>query len=387
MQSKKLQQLPPYLFAEIDAKKKVVAAKGIDLIDLSIGDPDIPTHGHIIDALCNAARKPKNHRYPPYNGIKKFREAASEYMAHKRKVRLSSETEILTLIGSKEGIAHVPFVLADPGDVILVPSPGYPVYTAASILAGCIPYEMPLKKENKFLPDLAAIPKDVLKKARVLFINYPNNPTAATANFDFFEETVAFAHRHNLVICHDAAYIEVAYDNYQAPSIFEINGAIDVAVEFHSLSKTYNMTGWRLGFAAGNKEALAAIGKFKANIDSSATAFVQEAGAIALTGNQSCVYETCEIFKKRRDILVSALNKSGWDVTAPQATFYIWAEIPRAAKTKDSKKFATAVLEKTGVVITPGVGFGTYGEGSVRFSLTSPTDRIEEAVHRLSGLV
>lgn len=386
MQSDKLQKLPPYLFADLDAKKRAVAAKGIDIIDLSVGDPDIPTHGHIIDALCEAAKKPKNHRYPPYNGISEFREAASEYMMHKREVRLNSENEILTLIGSKEGIAHIPFVLANPGDVILVPSPGYPVYTAASILAGCVPYEMPLKKENNFLPDLSAIPKKVLSKAKVLFLNYPNNPTSAIANYDFFKEAVVFAHKNNLVICHDAAYLEIAYDNYQAPSILEVNGAKDVAIEFHSLSKTYNMTGWRLGFAAGNKEALSALGKFKANIDSSATAFVQQAGAIALTGKQSCVRETCETFQKRRDILVKALNNAGWNVKAPTATFYIWAEIPKHAKTKDSKKFALEIMEKTGVVITPGIGFGTFGEGFVRFSLTSSTERIEEAVKRISSL-
>jgi len=385
MQSQRLSRLPPYLFDDIDKKRRALAAKGVDIIDLSVGDPDIPTPQHIIDAVCKAASKPRFHRYPPYSGIKEFREAVSEYMAHGRKVKLSSETEVLTLIGSKEGIAHVPFALANPGDVILVPSPGYPVYSSSSVLAGCVPYEMPLKKENAFLPDLNAIPKNILRKAKVIFISYPNNPTASTATYDFFEEVVAFAHRHNLIVCHDAAYLEITYNGYRAPSILEINGAIDVAIEFHSLSKTFNMTGWRLGFAVGNISALAAIGKFKTNLDSSATAFVQEAGAVALTGNFDCVKKTCAIFRERRDIMVKGLAASGWDVIASNATFYIWAEIPKFAKTTDSRKFAVDVMEKTGVIITPGVGFGAYGEGYVRFSLTAPTERIKKAIDRLKS--
>lgn len=381
MQSDKLNQLPPYLFAEIDRKKRDLRAKGADIIDLSIGDPDLPTPKHIIDALCEAAKKPKNHRYPPYSGLQEFREAAAAYLA-RRGVQLDVDKEILTLIGSKEGIAHAPFAFLNPGDVVLVPSPGYPAYSAATTLAGAVPYEVPLKRENNFLPDLAGIPANVLKKARLLFLNYPNNPTSAVAAKDFFEEAVRFAQRHNILICHDAAYIEMVYDDYKAPSILEVEGAKEVAIEFHSLSKTYNMTGWRIGFAAGNEAALAALGKFKANMDSSATAFVQEAGAGALKGSQSCVGEICAVYKKRRDVLISGLKKLGFKIDPPKATFYIWADVPKGA---DSRAFAADILERTAVVVTPGVGFGTYGEGFFRFSLTSSTDRIEEAVSRIAS--
>jgi len=383
MQSERLKRLPPYLFAEIDAKKRAMREKGVDIIDLSIGDPDIPTPKHVIEAFCEGAHDARNHRYPPYNGTQEFREAAVSYLKETKGVDLDPNSEALTLIGSKEGIAHAPLAFLDPGDVVLIPSPGYPVYTTASLLSGCVPYEMPLKKENGFLPDLGSIPKDVLKKAKLIFLNYPNNPTAAVATKDFFKDAVDFAKGNGLVLCHDAAYIDIVYDGYKAPSILEVPGAKDVAVEFYSLSKTYNMTGWRLGFAAGNKGLIESLGKLKTNIDSSATAAVQHGGAVAMTSSQDCVVNACKTYKNRRDVLVQALNKKGWNVVKPKATFYVWVEIPTK---EDSRSFASKILEKTGVVVTPGLGFGSAGEGFIRFSVSYPTERIEEAVHRISSL-
>ncbi len=382
MQSNRLQQLPPYLFADLDRKKKAVAAKGIDLIDLSIGDPDLPTPGYILDAFCRAAREPKMHRYPPYSGLEEFRQAAANYLSHSRGVKMVADTEILTLIGSKEGIAHTPASFINGGDVVLVPSPGYPVYSSATLLCGGVPYEMPLKKENDFLPDFSAIPKDVLKKARLMFLNYPNNPTSATATVEFFNEAVAFAKRHDIILAHDAAYFELTYGGYTAPSIFEAKGAREVAIEFHSLSKTFNMTGWRLGFAAGSSELLAPLAKMKTNYDSSATAAVQLAGAAALASYKESVARMCGIYQKRRAIFADRLSKLGWKVHRSNATFYVWVELPKGIK---SAEFASNLMEKTGVVATPGIGFGSYGEGYIRFSLTSSDERIEEAIHRLSS--
>ncbi len=381
--SNNLKKLPPYLFAEIDAKKQELRKKGVDLIDLSIGDPDLPTPKHIIDAICEGAHDPNNHRYPSYNGSQEFREAAAIYLKNTKNVVADPDKEILTLIGSKEGIAHIIFACTNPGDVVLVPSPGYPVYTSASIIAGCEVFEMPLRKDNDFMPDLKAIPKDKLKKAKLIFINYPNNPTSATATDEFYKEVVEFSIKNNLILCHDAAYIDIAYDGYRSPSILEFDGARDVAIEFHSLSKTYNMTGWRVGFAAGNKDILSALGKIKTNVDSSATAAVQHGGAVALESSQDCVKEACKVYQKRRDVLINGLNGKGWKIEPPKATFYVWAEIPEKT---DSRTFAAKIMEKTGVVITPGVGFGIAGEGFVRFSLSYPTARIEEAVQRISSL-
>lgn len=378
MQSNKLQKLPPYLFAELDRKKRELRAKGADIIDLSIGDPDLPTPPHIIEALCNAVRDPKNHRYPAYNGLQVFRETAVGYMKKRFSAELSGDSEILGLIGSKEGIYHTPFALANPGDVILVPSPGYPVYSSSAILAGCEVHEMPLKWENGFLPDLSAIPKDVLAKAKVLFLNYPNNPTSATATKEFFAKAVEFARKNKLLICHDAAYIEVGLDGYRAPSIFEVEGAKEVAIEFHSLSKTFNMTGWRIGFVAGNAQAVSAIGKIKTNADSSATAFVQQAAAVALSSDMKCVEDNCKIYKERREILVAGLKKAGLKVYDSNATFYVWAV--------SAENFTSRLLETVHIAATPGAGFGTHGKGYIRFSLSAPTERIKEAVERISSL-
>jgi LL-diaminopimelate aminotransferase len=385
MQSDKLNKLPPYLFAELDRKKKALLAKGADLIDLSIGDPDIETPPHIVEALRSAVGDKRFHRYPAYNGIPEFREAAVQYMKRRFNAPIDVNSEILTLIGSKEGIYHTPFALANPGDVIFVPSPGYPVYSAAAMLAGCVVHEMPLKWENNFLPDFSLIPKDVIKKAKILFINYPNNPTSAIATKDFFVNAVAFARKNNILLCHDAAYIEVSYDGFRAPSIFEVDGAKEVAVEFHSLSKTFNMTGWRIGFVAGNASAVSAIGKIKTNADSSATAFVQRAAATALGSDMKCVEENCRIYKERREILVKGLKKIGWNIFDSKATFYVWASPPPLrGEGWGEGGAASHLLEKSHVAATPGEGFGTYGKGYIRFSLSAPTERIKEAVERIS---
>jgi LL-diaminopimelate aminotransferase len=381
MQSLKLKNLPPYLFADLDKKRSALIKKGVDIIDLSIGDPDLPTPSHIVKACSRAVTvETGTHRYPPYKGTSELRSAAAGYLKRLRGVNVEPENEVLALVGSKEGIAHAIFALINPGDVVLVPSPGYPVYSNVTLLAGGVPCEMPLKKSNNFLPDFGAIPKASLKKARLMFLNYPNNPTSAVATKEFFAEAVEFAKKNNIMICHDAAYIEVAYDGYKAPSILEVNGAFDCAIEFHSFSKTYNMTGWRLGFAAGNSHAVAALGKFKTHIDSSATAFVQHAGAVALNEDQRCVFDLCAVYKKRRDILCDALEKAGWLLERPRATFYVWAEPPQ------KKDYVSLLLEKAYIISTPGEGFGSHGKGFIRFSLTSPTDRIEEAAKRIVGI-
>ncbi|MBI2091847.1 MAG: LL-diaminopimelate aminotransferase [Deltaproteobacteria bacterium] len=389
MQSQRLNKLPPYLFAELDRKKKALLAKGADLIDLSIGDPDIETPPHIVKALRESVGDKRFHRYPPYNGIPEFREAAVQYMKRRFNASLDVNSEILTLIGSKEGIYHTPFALANPGDAILVPSPGYPVYSTAAILAGCAVHEMPLKWENNFLPDFSLIPKDIIKRAKILFLNYPNNPTSAVATKDFFAGAVEFARQNNILLCHDAAYVEIAYDGLKAPSIFEVEGAKEVAVEFHSLSKTFNMTGWRIGFVAGKAEAVSAIGKIKTNADSSATAFVQRAAAAALASDMKCVEENCRIYKERREILAKGLKKIGLKVYDSSATFYVWASAsplpsPSRGEGEGEGDITSRLLEKSHIAATPGEGFGTYGKGYIRFSLSAPTERIKEAVERIS---
>jgi len=379
----RITQLPPYLFAEIDRKKAGIRAKGIDIIDLGIGDPDIPTPEHIVRKIQEAAENPAYHTYPSYVGMPAFREAVTAWYLERFGVRLNPETEVLTLIGSKEGIAHMPLAFINPGDVGLYTSPGYPVYRVGIQFAGGTPYPVPLLEKNAFLPNLEAIPEDVKKRAKLFFLNYPNNPTGAVAEEDFFKRLIAMARKDEILICHDAPYTEMSYDGYRPLSFLQVEGAREVGVEFHSLSKTYRMTGWRLGFAVGNREALQALGKVKSNIDSGAFEAVQAAGIEALTGDQSCVDEMRATYQKRRDIMVAALNGMGLSVTAPKATFYLWIKTPEGF---DSAAFATKVLEETGVVITPGSGFGAEGEGYVRMALTVNENRLREAIRRLSKL-
>lgn len=381
--AQRLERLPPYLFAEIDRQKKEVRARGVDLVDLGIGDPDLPTPSHVIEALARAARDPKNHRYPDYEGLLAFREAAAAWYRQRFGVSLDPAAEVLALIGSKEGTAHIPMAFVDPGDVVLVPDPGYPVYAAGTWFAGGEPYFLPLRAERDFLPDLDAIPADVARRARMLFLNYPNNPTAAGASPEFFDRVVAFARRHGVIVCHDAMYSELRFDGYEPPSFLQVSGAKEVGVEFHSCSKTYSMTGWRIGFVVGNRQVVAGLGRVKTNVDSGVFQAVQEAAIAALTGPQDYVGWARAIYQERRDIVVGGLRKLGLPVTSPRATFFVWAPVPNGS---DSRKWASRLLQEAGVVVTPGVGFGPSGEGYYRIALTVDKARIAEAMERVAKL-
>jgi LL-diaminopimelate aminotransferase len=381
--AERLRRLPPYLFAEIDRQKKELRARGVDLIDLGIGDPDLPTPPHVIEALARAARDPKNHRYPDYEGLLAFREAAASWYGQRFGITLDPATEVLTLIGSKEGTAHIPLAFVNPGDVVLVPDPGYPVYAAGTWFAGGEPYFLPLRAEQGFLPDLDAIPADVLRRTRMLFLNYPNNPTAAVATPEFFERVVEFARRHHVIVCHDAMYSELRFDDHAPPSFLQAPGAREVGVEFHSCSKSYSMTGWRIGFVAGNRDVLAGLGQVKTNVDSGVFQAVQEAGIAALTGPQDYVAQIRATYQARRDTVCEGLRRLGLPVTVPRATFFVWAPVPEGA---DSRGWASRLLREAGVVVTPGVGFGQAGEGYYRIALTVDKGRLAEAVDRLAKL-
>ncbi len=372
----RIEQLPPYLFAEIDRKKKEMRQKGMDLIDLGVGDPDLPTPKPIVEKLKQAAEDSKNHRYPSYEGMIEFRRAVAQWYERRFGVHLDPETEVLSLIGSKEGIAHIPLAFVDPGDYVLVPSPGYPVYNVSTLFAGGIPYALPLRKERGFLPDLSQVPPTVAEKAKLLFINYPNNPTAAVAERPFYEEVIAFANRYGVIVCHDAAYSEMAFDGFRPLSFLEVKGAKEVGVEFHSLSKTFNMTGWRIG----HPEVIAGLGKVKTNIDSGLFQAVQEAGIEALHHFDTPLPQMIEIYERRRDVMVDGLREIGLALERPKATFYLWVEVPRGY---DSARFATLLLEQAGIVVTPGNGFGEAGEGYVRMALTVNESRLREAIERL----
>ena len=378
----RLKKLPPYLFAQLDEAKARQLAKGVDVIDLGVGDPDLPTPKPIIERMKRAVENPQHHRYPSYEGMLSFREAVARWYRRRFGVDLDPATEVITLIGSKEGIGHIPLAFVNPGEVVLVSDPGYPVYGGATILAGGEPYNIPLEADRGFLPDLSAIPGDILARARLMFLNYPNNPTAAVAPLDFFREAVAFAREHSIILCHDAAYSEMYYGE-PPHSLLEVEGAKEVAIEFHSLSKTFNMTGWRIGMAVGNPAVVQGLKKVKTNIDSGAFQAIQEAGMEALEG-QHGVEEMRQIYRERRDVLVEGLRKAGFQVEAPLATFYVWFPVPHGSGSID---FATRALEEAGVVITPGVGFGSHGEGYVRAALTVSKERLEEAAQRLAGIL
>lgn len=381
--AERLRQLPPYLFAEIDRLKAELIAKGIDVINLGVGDPDLPTPAHIIEELAVAAKDPANHQYPSYSGMNDFRVSVARWYGKRFGVELDPASEVLTLIGSKEGLAHLPLAFIDPGDLALVPSPAYPVYHIATMFAGGRSWFMPLVKQNRFLPDLDAIPPDVARRAKLMFINYPNNPTGAVAGRDFFERVVQFAREYDIIVCHDAAYTEMSFDGYRPMSFLEVPGAKEVGIEFHSLSKTYNMTGWRLGFVVGNSDVVGGLGQIKSNIDSGAFNAVQWAGIKALEGDQSPVAENCRIYGERRDILIAGLKEAGLEPEAPKATFYVWCPTPPGFT---SKEFTSLLLGETGIVTTPGSGFGDPGEGYVRMALTVPKERIREAVERIRKL-
>ncbi len=381
--AERVRRVPPYLFAEIDRLKDEMIARGSDVIDLGVGDPDLPTPPHIIEKLARTAKDPANHRYPSYSGMNDFRLSVAKWFKKRFGVELDPLGEVLTLIGSKEGLAHLPLALIDPGDLALVPSPAYPVYHIATMFAGGEPWSMPLLKKNAFLPDLDSIPGEVAKRARLMFINYPNNPTGATADRDFYERVVRFAGRYEIIVCHDAAYSEMAFGGYRPISFLDVPGAKDLGVEFHSLSKTYNMTGWRLGFAAGNSEVIAALGRIKSNIDSGAFNAVQWAGIAALEGDQGPVADMRRTYEERRDILISGLNEAGLHPEVPKATFYVWCPTPPGYS---SRNFTSLLLSQAAIVTTPGSGFGEPGEGYVRMALTVPAQRIREAVERICKL-
>jgi LL-diaminopimelate aminotransferase len=381
--AERLKRLPPYLFKEIDRKKSEVMARGVDIIDLGVGDPDLPTPPHIIRSMKNALDDVANHRYPSYSGMTSFKEAAAQWYWERFGVALDPDTEVVSLIGSKEGIAHFPLACINPGDVALVPAPAYPVYHIATLFAGGESFFMPLVKDKDFLPDLEAIPKEITSRARIMFINYPNNPTSAVADLKFFDRVVEFAKEHRIVVCHDAAYTEMAFDAYRPPSFLQVDGAKDVGLEFHSLSKTYNMTGWRIGFAVGNRQAIEGLGAIKSNIDSGVFQAVQLAGIEALRSDQSCVEEMVQVYTRRRDMMVKGLNDAGFEVKSPKATFYLWVEIPKGYT---STGIAARLLEEAGLVVTPGNGFGEPGEGYFRIALTQKRERLSEAIERLRSL-
>lgn len=374
----RLKKLPPYLFAAIDEAKRKKIEEGFDVIDLGVGDPDMPTPPEIVEAMKKALDNPSYHRYPSYEGMLRFREAVSAWYKKRFKVEIDPRNEVTALIGSKEGIAHLPFAFVNPGDYVLVPDPGYPVYHGSTILAGGVPYHVPLRSDNGFLPDLDSIPEDVLKKTKIFFVNYPNNPTSAVATREFFKKLINLAKTYGFIVAHDAAYSEIYYEDPPI-SILEVEGAKDVAIEFHSLSKTFNMTGWRIGMAVGNPDVIRGLVKVKTNIDSGVFEAIQEAAIYALT-HEPRIEEIRSIYRKRRDLFVDILNKSGFNVKPPRATFYIWTPVPSGY---DSISFAKKLLDEANVVVTPGIGFGEYGEGYFRMTLCLPEERLEEAAHRI----
>ncbi len=376
----RIKTLPPYLFAAIDKMKQDAIARGVDIINLGVGDPDLPTPAPIIERLKQAAADPKNHQYPSYEGLLSFRQAVAGWYKRRFGVMLDPASEVLTLIGSKEGIGHVPLAFVDPGDVVLVPSPGYPVYPVGTTFAGGVPYMMPLTKQNGFLPDLNAIPKDVARKAKLMFLNSPNNPTSVVADKDYFRRVVEFARANQIIVCHDAAYSEIFYDGRRPASFLEVEGAKDVGIEFHSLSKTYNMTGWRIGFAVGNRQVLNGLLKIKSNLDSGCFQAIQEAGITALELEDSVTDGLRKIYQGRRDTLVPRLKQLGLEVENPPASFYVWIAVPKGYA---SASFTAHLLEKAGIVTTPGNGFGAPGEGYIRMTLCTTKERLEEAVERI----
>ena len=380
MYASRMSNLPPYLFARIDEMKAEQLKKGVDIIDLGVGDPDLATPPHIVASLCEAAKNPDNHHYPSYVGMPAYRSAVADWYKQRFGVTLDAGKEVVALMGSKDGIAHIAEAFVNPGDYVLAPSPGYPVYRTGTLFAEGRVHEMPLLRKNNFVPVLADIPKDVAKRAKIIYINYPNNPTAAVAPDGFYREVVDFASDNNIVVVSDNAYSEIAFDGYRAPSFLETKGAMDVGIEMHSLSKTYNMTGWRIGMAVGNAEILAGLGRVKTNVDSGVFNAVQHAAITALSGSQDCVKEACDIYQERRDVLIAGLRSLGFDMPTPKATFYVWVPV------NDCMAFSAKLLNEAGIVATPGVGFGASGEGYVRFAITRPVARINEAIERMRRL-
>jgi LL-diaminopimelate aminotransferase len=381
--SKRLDRLPPYLFVEIDRVKNELRRAGKDVVDLGIGDPDLPTFPEIVEALREACTDPSTHRYPLQRGLPSFKEAIARWYGARYGVALDPEREVLPLIGTKEGIGHLPLAVMDPGDVALVPDPCFPIYPASVWLAGAEVRPLPMSEETGFVPDLKALSFTDLSRARLLFLNYPNNPTGAVADLRFFKRAVDFARRHGLIVLNDAAYGEIVYEG-QRVSLLQVEGARDVGIEFHSFSKTFNMTGWRLGFAIGNPDLIEALATVKDNVDSCIFTAIQRAGEAALALPESRIAEQVEIYRKRRDVLVDGFHAIGWTVPRPSATFYVWARVPTA---ENSRAFSERLLERGQVVTTPGIGFGECGDRYIRMALTTTEDRIAEAVRRIIRLL
>ncbi|MCX8128751.1 MAG: LL-diaminopimelate aminotransferase [Clostridia bacterium] len=383
-QARRLDNAPPYLFVEIEANIKRALEKGIDVINLGIGDPDLPTPDFVIDKMSEAIKDSRYHAYPEYSGCDEFREAVARYYKRRFNVDIDPETEVVALLGSKEGIAHIFFALVNDCDFTLVPDPQYPVYKLATALTGGVPYEMPLRKENGFLPDLSVIPKEVARRSKILFVNYPNNPTGTVADLDFYQRVVNYGIENDIVVCNDNAYSEFTYDGIKAPSILQAGGAMENnTVEFHSLSKSYNMTGWRLGYAVGNREVISKLKKMKENIDSGVFTAVQIAGIEALEKGDGFINEMCRIYRSRRDLAMQELKKLGLEFEVPKGAFYLWIRVPEGYS---SKSFTDMLLEKTGVVVAPGSGYGSSGEGYIRISLTICEKRLKEAFERIGEM-
>ena len=380
--SQKLSSLPPYPFLDLDRKMRVAVENGKDVISFGIGDPDLPTPKHIVEYAQKMLLNQAYHSYPSSRGLMDFRQSVSQWYMDRFNVHLDPKSEIVSTIGSKDGLSHVQLAFVNPGDIVLIPNPGYPVYWTSTIFSESKPVFLPLCKEKSFFPDLDAISSDVLKKAKVLFLNSPNNPTASVITEDYFKKVVSIAKKYNILVCHDAAYSEIYFKNKPC-SFFNVDGAKDVGLEFHSCSKSYNMTGWRIGWVCGHKRLIDALVDIKSNFDSGVFEVVQMAAAYALSSSQDCVEEMRRIYRDRRDILVSSLNKIGFDVDTPDATFYVWV--------KHSSKYSSADLamkfiDEASVVVTPGTAFGSMGEGYIRFALTVPSDRIVQACDRIAKL-
>jgi len=382
-QARRLDNAPPYLFVEIEENIKKALANGVDVINLGIGDPDMPTPYFVVRKMAEAIKNPAYHAYPEYDGSLEFRCAVADHYKKRFGVVLDPETEVVALLGSKEGIAHIFFALVNEGDFTLVPDPQYPVYELATALTGGVPYPMPLTKENGFFPDLSIIPKEVVNRTKILFVNYPNNPTGAVADLSQYQSLVDFGLEHDIVVCNDNAYSEFTYDGIKAPSILMADRAKDIAVEFHSFSKSYNMTGWRLGFAVGNKEAISKLKKMKNNIDSGVFTAIQVAGIEALSGCEKFVEGMQKIYARRRRIVIEELKNLGFEYEVPKGAFYFWIKVPKGFT---SQTFTKMLLDKTGVVVAPGNGYGEYGEGYIRISLTISDERLKEAFDRIKNL-
>lgn len=380
--AERLGKIPPYLFAELDKKKAEAQAKGVDIINMGVGDPDMPTFPHIVDSLKEAADDAGTHDYPPYTGTLEYRKAAVKWVAERFGVKeFDPVTECLSSIGSKESIHNIFLAFVNPGDYTLIPDPGYPVYNTGTLFAGGIPYKMPLKAEHNFLPDLESIPEDIAQKAKIMFLNYPNNPTSAIAPVEFFEEAVEFCKKHNILLCHDMAYSEICFDGYNSPSIFNAKGAEDIAIEFHSHSKSYNMTGWRAGWILGNRDAIAALSQVKTNVDSGIFKAIQKACLQAWATPQHVIDQRNEVYDGRRKAITEGLNSLGWKLDPPKSTMFVWAPIP--PRFKSSAEFCGSLLEECGVVVPPGNAFGDSGEGFFRMAMTVDVSRVEEAISRM----